>query len=217
MRRMALAELRANRTSETVGIYAIGFLDASVTLFGRANQGRGLVDLTFYPAAYCLRHGLELLAKQMSVYVAYELRDSRLLYRQGHRFEELWQRQTAYVEALADGAPERAEEMRQHLDVLNTAVGELHELDPSSMLFRYPEDVRVNATGERTRTDQHVPFDAVNLGDWHATAEAVLNAAQALMWEVGERIGALRVQRGDPPLPISDLVATVSRDEGLER
>ena len=62
---MAVSDLRVNRASETVGIYALGFLDAAVALFERADEGQGLVDLTFYPAAYCLRHGLELLAKQM--------------------------------------------------------------------------------------------------------------------------------------------------------
>jgi len=34
-----------------------------------------MVDDAVYPAAYCLRHGLELLVKQMSIYVAHELED----------------------------------------------------------------------------------------------------------------------------------------------
>lgn len=43
---MSIAVLSANRISETVGIYAVGFLDAAVTLFGKAADGRGLVDVT---------------------------------------------------------------------------------------------------------------------------------------------------------------------------
>lgn len=193
--------------SETVGIYAVGFLDAAVTLFGKADEGRGLVDLTFYPAAYCMRHGLELLAKQMSIYFAYELRDPTLLYTRGHAFEDLWKRQAECLESVANGLIGNPAELRHHIDVLNTAVEELHELDPTGTLLRYPEEItKVKPTGERKRIDQHVPFDRVNLGDWHATAGAALSAAQTLLYEVGQRIEFFRGERGDPPLPISDLV-----------
>lgn len=208
---MTVALLGPNRISETVGVYAVGFLDAAVTLFGKAAAGRGLVDLTFYPAAYCLRHGLELLAKQMSVYFAYELRDPAALYVRGHSFERLWKQQTTYLEQVADGSAVVPQDVRHHLDVLNGTFEELHELDPTGTLFRYPEDVDVErATGERTRTDRHVPFDAVNMGDWHAIAEACLDASQSLLSQIEQRIEFFRMQRGDPPLPISDLVRRLS-------
>ena len=60
---MAVAELNANKRSEGLGVYAVAFVDSAVALFGRANDGRGLVDFAFYPAAYCLRHGVELFVK----------------------------------------------------------------------------------------------------------------------------------------------------------
>lgn len=204
---MSIAVLSANRLSETVGIYSVGFLDAAATLFGKAATGQGLVDLTFYPAAYCLRHGLELLAKQMSIYFAYEMRDPDLLYLRGHSFHELWEKQAVHLDHLADHSWADGPELRHHIDVLRGTVEELHELDPGGTLFRYPEDVaREKGSGERVRTNRHVPFDLVNMGNWHAISVATLDAAQALLSEVAERIEFLRQQRGDPPLPLSDLV-----------
>src|SRR5580704_6076274 len=114
---MALAHLAANRQSDTMGIYAVGFLDAAVALFERANHGAGMVDLTFYPAAYCIRHGVELLVKQLSVYVAYELRDPGLLYEPDHDVLKAWERIKAYVEAMTEW-PFGDAELPGRIDVL---------------------------------------------------------------------------------------------------
>jgi hypothetical protein len=210
---MALAHLAANRQSETIGVYSVGFLDAAVALFARANEGRGMVDLTFYPAAYCLRHGVELLVKQLSVLVAYELRDPKLLYEPGHDLAAAWEPIKAYVEEVTDAdALHGDNELPHHLDVLTGMVEELHDLDLRGTLLRYPEFVKSGKGARpREREDTHIPFDDVNLDDWLATAEATLAAAQALRWSLESRADYIRSQRGEPPVPFADLVIPPKR------
>lgn len=87
---MAVADIQMNQHFERLGIYALGFLDSASALFRRAEEGTGLVDYAIYPAAFCLRHGLELFIKQMSVYAAYETNNPGLLYVPGHELEEAW-------------------------------------------------------------------------------------------------------------------------------
>ena len=71
---MAVVDIRMNQHFEPLGIYALGFLDSAVALLSRADSGAGFVDFAVYPSVYCLRHGLELFIKQMSIYVAYEMK-----------------------------------------------------------------------------------------------------------------------------------------------
>jgi hypothetical protein len=201
---MALAHLAASRQSETVGVYAVGFLDAAVALFERANDGAGMVDLTFYPAAYCLRHGVELLMKQLSVFVAYELRDPGLLYEPDHNLLKAWEPIKAHVEALTDSLLGNAE-LLDHFCVLTGMVEQLHELDERGTLLRYPEFVK-RKTRPRRRQDTHLPFDDVNLDDWLAVARATLAAAQTLLHSLGARADDLRYQRGEAPRAFADLV-----------
>ena len=189
-------------------MYAVGFLDAAVALFARANEGRGMVDLTFYPAAYCLRHGVELLVKQLSEFVAYELRDPSLLYELNHDHSAAWERIKVHVENVADADARHGDtEIQDDLDVMTGMVEELDELDARGTLLRYPEFVK-GAKGQRPRSrdDTHVPFDDVNLDDWHATAVATLAAAHALRASLRDRADFCRLQRGDPPIPLADLL-----------
>jgi len=206
---MAVADLNANKVSEGLGVYAVAFLDSAVALFGRANDGHGLVDFAFYPAAYCFRHGIELFVKQISIYVAYELRDPRLLYEVGHGLSDPWKRVAESAEWIVNDWSTGSAELRHSLDVVNTAIEDVAELDAGGNLFRYPEFVKnANAAANkpRTRVDTHVPFDSVNLADWHATAAATLSAAQSLLYEWSERANDLRAVRNDLPGPLSDLV-----------
>jgi hypothetical protein len=200
-----LAHLAANRTSDTIAMYAMGFLDASVALFERAHDDCGPVDLAFYPAAYCMRHGVELLIKQLSIFAAYEMRDTGLLYEPGHSLAKAWEPIQAFV---ADVVRESAgDDLRHHVDVLTGTVDELHDLDERGTLLRYPEFVK-NAKGStpRLRVDTHVPFDDVNLTDWLAMAEATRVAAQLLYGELSGRASYLRMQRNHPPEPYEDLI-----------
>lgn len=202
---MTIADLRANNISEGLGIYAVGFLDGAVAIFSRANAGRGLVDCATYPGAYCLRHGVELFVKQMSVYVAYVLRDPDLLYVPVHSLEKVWATLVKSVDWHADEY--RGEDLRHRVDVINGMVADLEELDARGTLFRYPEFVeRAKADQPRTREDTRVPFERVNLDDWTAMAEATLTAAQLLLSDWDRRASDLRMFRGDPPGPLADLV-----------
>jgi hypothetical protein len=202
---MTIADLRANNLSEGLGIYAIGFLDGAVAIFSRANASRGLVDCAIYPGAYCLRHGVELFVKQMTVYVAYETHDPDLLYEPGHSLEKVWSTVVESVDWYAD--QHCGEDLRHHVDVINGMIAELEELDARGTLFRYPEFVQPAKKNQpRAREGTPVPFERVNLDDWSAMAEATLAAAQSLLSEWDRRTAYFRNHRGDVVGPLSDLV-----------
>lgn len=201
---MAVADITMNKHFEPVGIYALGYLDAAAGLFDRADKGHGLVDYAFYPAALCLRHGLELFIKQISIYVAYEMTDPALLYKPGHRLGQEWGKLKEFVgDLIRSSSP--GEDLQSHLDVIDSVIEDLDELDPTGTLFRYPEDVTAEKSGKpRTRQDRPPPFDTINLTDWASTARSVLTAAQLLLYDARDRAGALASQRGDPPIHFHD-------------
>lgn len=210
---MTHVELAANRLGETLGTYATGYLDAACVLFQHARNGHGLVDLYFYPAAHSLRHGLELLAKHLSDHVAYLLNDKEYLYVRGHSLEEAWNRcrkEVRQIVEMDDTNGERADLLR-HVDTIDHLVKKLHALDPSGMLFRYPEDVsNTNEKGKpkvRTaRWDTHVPGDTVPLAPWISDASAAVDASQYLAGYFEEHVGMLMHLREQPPARIGDIL-----------
>lgn len=187
---MAVADIGINvRSGATVGLYSLGFFESAVTLFERADRGRGLVDLAFYPAAFCLRQGLELLLKQMSIYFANAYRKPGLLYKKGHKLKDTWKAVRDLVEDEATGPfADPGEDTLGHFDVIDSLIDEFDEIDPTGMLFRYPEDL-FNDKGTRVVVQTPVPFDLVNLSDWAAKASAALEAAQQLESVVQEMAG----------------------------
>jgi hypothetical protein len=145
----------------------------------------------------------------MSIYHAYEFRDPTKLYVPGHGLEQAWTCARAYVEALLDLHPPDSErvELAHHVDVVECMVTELHELDPDGTLFRYPERVaKASANKPRKRTDQPLPLDVINFANWAASADATLEAAQALLHVLHERAAALAQGRGDPSIHLHDTV-----------
>lgn len=210
---MTHAQLAANRLGEPIGRYATAYLDAARVLFTHANEGRGLVDLYFYPAALNLRHGLELLAKQCSDYAAYEMRDPELLYVPGHSLQDAWERGSKIPREVVSedyGYGERSR-LLSDLAFIDALVKKLHDLDPTGALFRYPEYVQrrkqkdVVVRGAR-REDTHVPFDRVDLAAWADDAAHAVNASQSLLAYLEERSSWLRMHRNDPPVRLADLV-----------
>lgn len=208
---MAIADIRNNQHFEPLGIYAMAFLDSASALFRRADEGAGLVDYAIYPAAFNLRHGLELFIKQMSIYAAYEMNDSSLLYLPGHDLEQAWQSVKEYVTDIVDHdyGGERHKAL-SHLDVVSTTIEQLHEMDPRGTLFRYPEDVKdakpAKKKKPRARTDQPPPFDMVNLADWAAISASTFGAVQYLLDNSHERAESLAHQHGDPPIHFHETV-----------
>lgn len=193
-----------NQYFEPLGIYAHGYLDSACALFDRADKGRGLVDYAFYPAANCLRHGLELFIKQVSVYAAYELREPDLLYPHTHSLNQAWQPVSEHVRALAEEqiyspTSEPSTDWHHQVDVIESVVEDLDELDPRGNLLRYPE--RLEKSGEHRRlVHQPPPFDAVNLSDWAATSTATAEAVLTLLNLMSERVSHIAHRRGDPPI-----------------
>jgi hypothetical protein len=220
---VAYAELGPNRLGETLVTYAIGYLDAARVLFEHANEGRGLVDLYFYPAAMNLRHGLELFAKQCCDYAAYEQRDSALLYVPGHSLQEAWDRGAATIKSILsfEGPTVDHAELRDAIGFVEGLIADLDALDPTGALFRYPEYVSWSRTG-KTRTrgeerrDTHVPFVRVELGRFAEFAATAVCAAQVIDGWLGERASFLRDQRGDPPARLADLVSETVPEEHRE-
>jgi hypothetical protein len=217
---VAYAELAPNRLGEPLGTYAVGYLDAARVLFAHADDGGGLVDLYFYPAAMCLRHGLELFAKQCCDYMAYELKDPGLLYVPGHSLQDAWERCGALVnDILSDEGPSVDHVgLRQHIEFFAHLTEDLHALDPNGALFRYPEFVSVTGKGATRargteRRDTHVPFERVELGHFAQLAGNAVTAAQEVEYWLHERAAFLRGQRGDPPMRLADLVSGNVSDE----
>jgi hypothetical protein len=179
-----VAELHINKSDETVGIYAIAYLDAAIHIFEH-----GVCDFAPYPAMFCLRHGLELFVKQISVYRAYELRDKTLLYQTGHGLLKGWSDVKEHVvETCCSGYTGFSDDVSaEQIDELDTLIEELHRVDPKGTLFRYPEEFSKG----KGRVDTHFPDDAVNLNDWRATAEYTLNTCQAIEFCLGTRCGLI--------------------------
>lgn len=199
---MAIADIQFNQYAEPLGIYAEGFLDSAAAIFERAETGRGLVDFAFYPGAYCLRHGLELFIKQMSVYAAYIEHDAARLYLPKHFLAELWSKQRPFVaEFLEDQrtsagrSGEELDELQHHLHVVEGLIEELDRSDPGSMLFRYPERVSRDE-GPRVVTPTPPDHERVNLRDWQAKAEAALLAVSSLLFCFDEYASAIKAHRG---------------------
>ena len=198
---MAIAEIGFNRYAEPLGLYAEGFLDSAVAIFERADKGTGLVDLAFYPGAHCLRHGVELFIKQVSVYAAYVERDAGLLYVPNHYLAEQWARQRPFVAEFLDTqrysctlGSEEVAALDDALDVIDELVEELDEADRNGMLFRYPEHV---AKAPRVVTPTSPDADAINLADWRATAESAHVAVNSLLAQLEEQASVLKVHRGE--------------------
>jgi hypothetical protein len=218
-----IAELAPNRVGEAVGTYAVAYLDAAGVLLRHGAAGRGMQDLCFYPAAHNLRHGLELVAKQIADYVAYELRDPGLLYEPGHSLKKAWEKAPATFTQHVDHDEycESPGDVGRAMKTIASLITKLDTLDPSGTLFRYPESVTLKAkkkqTGDpavdRERVDQHVPHDRVDLGEWAKLADDGLCAAQLLCHYFDERTSFLRHRRGDPPASLADLTTGKVTDE----
>lgn len=197
-----IAELHINKIDETVGIYAFAYLDAAAQVFAH-----GICDFAPYPGMYCLRHGLELFVKQVAVYVAYEMRDTCLLYRKGHAMLATWDAVKSHVEDACGPNTLSSDCISQEsLDALDGVIRELHDLDPSGMLFRYPEDL-VKGKG---RIDTHFPADRFNLRDWQHIAEEALTTCQAVEWELGKRCSLIQSSRNEFGTSLYDLLTPLS-------
>ena len=200
---MTVAEIRGHEHQEPLGILARGFFDSARAIFERADAGHGLVDFAFYPGAYCLRHGLELLTKQMSLYVAYELMDPGLRYRHGHSLKKTWKKirttiQEAASNAMASPIEWAVEDIAHHFDVIDSLIDDLHKLDPNGTALRYPDALPFS-------------FDAVNLSDWAAMSKAALDASQMLLAFAEEQADRVAERRGDMPHDFDALVAALAK------
>lgn len=200
-----MAELHINKRDETVGIYAIAFLNAASSIFEH-----GICDFAPHPGMYCLRHGLELFVKQMTVYEAYEMRDKALLYRKGHGFLETWERVKPHIEDCAreksyvdpDGPGPDA------IARLDDTIREIHEADPGGMLYRYPEDIV-----KGVRVDTHFPEDRFYLPKWKQLADDLLWDCQQVECLLRERCSFIQDRRKENGTSLYDVVIALPTRE----
>lgn len=178
-----IAELRINKNDETVGIYAYAYLDAAARIFEH-----GTDDFAPYPGMYCLRHGLELFVKQVTVFMAYEMREKELLYEKGHGLMDLWQRVKQHVEDTCSQGSIGSDGLSpESFAALDELIEELHEVDPRGGLFRYPEDI-----AKGVRFDTHFPGDRMNLTDWQWIASETLATCQTIIYELEVRCSQIQ-------------------------
>ena len=201
-----MAELHINRQDETVGMYAIAFLNAASSIFEH-----GICDFAPYPGMYCLRHGLELFVKQMTVYEAYEMRNKALLYRIGHGFLETWEQVKPYIEDCTRGgsyAPPDGPGLDTIARIDHT-IREIHGADPSGMLYRYPEHF---VKGKRV--DTHFPEDRFYLPKWMRLADSLRSDCQQIEGLLKERCNSIQHTQKEYGTSLYDLViALPARDE----
>lgn len=196
---MAIAEIGGHKHQEPLGLFALGFFDSAAALFQRAVDGRGMVDCAFYPAGSCLRHGVELLIKQLSIYVAYELQDPAFRYKKDHKLTSTWQRirtvlQHATSEGMCSATEWAVQDIGHHFDIVDGLVEELDQLDGTGRSLRYPDDLPY-------------AFDQVNLADWAAMSAAALAAAQTLLPFAQEMACRVAERRADLPHDFDGLVS----------
>lgn len=198
-----MAELHINKIDETVGIYAVSFLDAAARIFEH-----GICDFAPYPGMFCLRQGLELFVKQMTVYHAYEMRDKDLLYKKGHGLLPLWEGVEAHIrECVSDAAFYGiSDELNvENVKRIDETIRHIHNVDPGGMLYRYPEDI-VKGTG---RIDTHFPEDRFYLPYWQQLASDLFGDCQIIDSILGDRCGLLQQSRGDGGSSLYDIVASI--------
>lgn len=203
-----IAELHINKIDETVGVYAAAFLDAATKVFEH-----GLCDFAPYPGMYCLRHGLELFVKQMTVYRAYEMRDKSLLYRKGHGLLVTWEEVKPHIEeCIEETALTGGDELdSESISRVDETIRYLNHVDPGGMLYRYPEDI-VKGKG---RVDTHFPEDRVDLAMWAKRAEDLASDCQQIEDLLGMRCNFIQSRRKEYGDSLYDIVAGLSDKDGL--
>jgi hypothetical protein len=134
-------------------------------------------DFVIYPILFLYRQFLELGLKEVVIY-AQELSDEEEVKRRDHhRLQDLWSEFERLMTKVSDGS------VNDHVAVIRNAVQQFASLDPTSQLFRYPEN--------KDGTSVSYPLARVNL----PTLRAEMRNAGIAMEMVSGGLSALVDQR----------------------
>jgi hypothetical protein len=115
--------------------YAHGYFLAARKLLNNLREDSAYVDTLVYPLAFLFRHGIELSLKGLA-------RDLSQLFRQQgnirltHKLSDNW----ASVRALLQRRPGEFDPDNTLIPLVDKVLNDYLEFDPSSEVFRFPED-----------------------------------------------------------------------------
>lgn len=120
------------------GCYGQGFFEGGFGVIAAARAFKAPVDILIYPAVFSFRHGIELYIKHfLSELKAQGV--SNIDYNRDHKLEGNWA--TFEKAAIGSGLPEfTMEQLRE----AGKFIDHFCEIDPTGMVFRYPEDLKGN-------------------------------------------------------------------------
>lgn len=121
--------------------YATGYLGAAKGLLDMAQEWPDAerpwlqIDTMIYPACLTFRHGVELLIKYLIADLAEKL-NSDEKYERGHSLKLNW----SIARRLVKQAGIKLGD--DDLDIMETVVNSMEEIDPTGEVFRYPENFK---------------------------------------------------------------------------
>lgn len=144
-------------------VYLRGYRVAADQLVEFALGERSNRDFVIYPVLFLYRQFMELGLKEAINYALQLSDETHAKSRDHHRLGKLWHQFETLMKEVGDGS------LDQHVKVVRNAVQQFASLDPTSQLFRYPE--------EKDGSPVRYPIERVNLPNLKAEME---NAATAL-------------------------------------
>lgn len=120
------------------GAYGQGFFEGGFAVIAAARAYKAPMDLLVYPAVFSFRHGIELYIKHFLS----ELKAqgaSNIEYKRDHKLEINW---AEFVRAAGDSG--FSEFTNEQLRASGKFIDYFCEIDPTGIVFRYPEDLKGN-------------------------------------------------------------------------
>ena len=120
------------------GSYGQGFFEGGFAVIVAARASKAPVDILVYPAVFAFRHGIELYIKHFLS----ELKDqsaTKFSYNKDHKIDANW---ATFVKAATDSGYSEFE--TEQIRTAGEFIGWFCEIDPTGMVFRYPEDLKGN-------------------------------------------------------------------------
>jgi len=150
-------------------LYATGYKEAADILVSQVEQKEGYQDMLVYPIVFLYRQYLELSIKDLIRQVR-KLQDIHEPIPKIHHIDKLWR---ICSDLLRQIAPGDSEDELKHIERL---MGEFCTVDPTSMAFRYPEDLEGNPSLPGIR---HI--NVRNVKEIIAKIAVILDGADALI------------------------------------
>ncbi len=124
------------KSSKEWCIYAEGYREAADRLLEQIGNGVGTKDFLVYPIVFLYRHFVELKLKEI-IQDSRNLLDIEASLALEHRLDRLWKDARALLEEVEQHNPAATNEV---LDDAERLILELHGIDATSTVFRYPRD-----------------------------------------------------------------------------